>query len=104
MRDPFICEIKRSALHLHSKNIAKALDVESLSINREIETEQCYDCNNLMKKLKKKLKKIKLDEQIQILTLVPESWTIEYTINYFDSTRYLVKKSRKLLTEEGVFK
>lgn len=81
----------------------KALNIESSSKNKESENKQkCNDCANLMCKLKEKFKKSKIDDQIQILTLVPESWSILQTVNFFETSEYLVKKARKLLKEEGI--
>lgn len=67
------------------QNMAKkALNIESSSKDKESKNKQnCSDCTSLMCKLKEKFKKSKIDDQIQILTLVPESWSILQTVNFF---------------------
>lgn len=82
----------------------QALNVESSSGNNYSDLrdkQKCRDCSSLMYKLKEKFKSSKIDEQVQILTLVPQSWSIPQTISFFETTEYLVKKARKLLNEEG---
>ena len=41
-------------------------------------------------------------EKVQILTLIPESWTIKYASNYFGVSEYLVRQARELKRSSGI--
>lgn len=41
-------------------------------------------------------------EKVQILTLVPESWTIKYASNYFEVSEYLIRQARELKRSSGI--
>ena len=56
-----------------------------------------------MSLIKEKRSQSKQNEQIQLLTLVSESWTITEIVTKFPCvTRYMVRQSRKLLKEKGL--
>lgn len=40
-------------------------------------------------------------EKLQILTLLPQSWSYEEIKKHFDASNYMIKLSKKLLTETG---
>ena len=42
------------------------------------------------------------NEKVKLLTLTPESWTIEKTMKEFEVSKYLVKKARSLKKELGI--
>lgn len=62
--------------------------------------DECTDCNILMQKLQEKFSTSCIREKLQILTLAPTSWSIEETRTFFNTTEYMVKKSRKFLKED----
>ena len=43
-----------------------------------------------------------LNEKIQILTLKPQSWTLDQTVRFFNATTYQVKTAKTLKKDEGV--
>ena len=56
-----------------------------------------------MSLIKEKRIQSKQNEQIQLMTLVSESWTITEIVTKFPCvTRYMVRQSRKLLKEKGL--
>lgn len=83
---------------------ATILGVDSIDDPQEpvLKKYNCSDCKCVMEKLLIKFKNAPFKEKIQILTLVPDSWTIVEIKNYFNTTEYLVKKSRILKTTEGL--
>ena len=64
--------------------------------------DECTDCEILMQKLKEKFVTSCIRDKLQILTLVPTSWSAEETRNFFNTNEYMVKKSRKLLKEDWI--
>ena len=41
-------------------------------------------------------------KKVQILTLIPESWTIKFASNYFGVSEYLVRQARELKNSSGI--
>ena len=66
---------------------AQALDIlaEELQPERQVESLKCND-----------LLVSSWNEKGKLLTLTPESWTIEKTMKEFEVSKYLVKKARSL--------
>ena len=61
------------------------------------------DIDQMMKELKQKfLESSSYREKLQMLTLKPQSWTIQKTASYFGTTLYLVKAAIKLKKENGI--
>ena len=57
----------------------------------------------LMHQLKEKFTQSNsYDDQIQILTLKPNSWSIEETMEFFEATSYQVRKALSLKKEKGI--
>ena len=52
--------------------------------------------------IKEKLLVSSWNEKVKLLTLTPESWTIEKTMKEFEVSKYLVKKARSLKKELGI--
>ena len=52
--------------------------------------------------IKEKLLVSPWNEKVKLLTLTPESWTIEKTMKEFEVSKYLVKKARSLKKELGI--
>lgn len=48
-------------------------------------------------------KNITDDEKMQILTLFPQRWTIAKVAKILGTSRYFVKKSKKLIEAKGIF-
>ena len=57
-----------------------------------------------MKMTKEKIHKpeTKRSEKIQLLTLVPNSWSFNDIVKYFWVTDYMVRSARSLLTTDGI--
>ena len=60
------------------------------------------DLRKLTSEIKEKIKTVPINEKVKLLTFTPSSWTIEETSNYFNVSKYLVKKARKLKDEKGL--
>lgn len=103
---------KRKLLYMQSKvtklnkciadNAAEVLGAETISKPKNIDA-TCSDCVSMMEQLLNKfMLALSVKEKIQILTLVADSWTVQQTVTYFNTTEYLVKKARGLKSAEGV--
>lgn len=62
----------------------------------------CVDYKNLIEDLKKKMLISKRPQKIQILTLVPKTWSIQRTMCEFGVSEYLVRQARHLKNEIGI--
>lgn len=78
------------------------LHVPVENVSEENGSAECTDCNILMQKLKEKFSRSSVKEKLQILTLAPASWSTEKIRMFFNTTEYMVKKSRVLLKEDGI--
>lgn len=81
---------------------AIVLGVETISKSPNSKDMTCSDCISMMEKLSHNFINASFKEKVQILTLVPDSWTIQQTKTYFSTTEHLVKKARKLKRTEGM--
>jgi hypothetical protein len=88
-----------------TSKVASVLDVPTTSVDPATRTPECKNCEDLDKLvelIKKKLDEVPLREKVKILTLTPDSWSIEKTASEFNVTKYIVKKARKLKKEQGI--
>jgi len=68
-----------------------------------IQQQQCEDCLSLTDELIKKFKEsTSFSERKRLLTLLPESLSIDHITKTFNCSTYLVKESRKLRQEIGI--
>ena len=57
----------------------------------------CNDCDVLMRQVKEKLDKCHTrEERIQLLTLIPEHWSRERAVSFFNVTEYMVRTARNV--------
>lgn len=94
-----------------SDKVAKSLNVPIESVippskaeklNKELE-QKAKDFDELMQALAEKVKSLK-DRRLkmQILTLVPSSWSMKKTEEFFKVSNYMVRAARKLVQEKGI--
>ena len=67
----------------------------------ELENDDCDSCLSLVKDIKEKLKICNKQETVQLLTIVPDDWSIKKTVKFFNVTEYSVKMARKLAILKG---
>ena len=86
------------------EKVAQALDIsaEELQPETQVESSQCNDLYKLVGLIKEKLLVSSWNEKVKLLTLTPESWTIEKTMKEFEVSKHLVKKDRSLKKELGI--
>jgi len=60
------------------------------------------DLDRLMKLMKEKIKNANFKVKVQVLTLIPESWSRKYAAEYFEVSEHLIRKARKLRSEKGI--
>ena len=68
----------------------------------ELENDDCDSCLSLVKDIKEKLKICNKQEMVQLLTIVPDDWSIKKTVKFFNVTEHLVKMAQKLRKEQGI--
>ena len=77
-------------------------------LNEELNESSLNDCTNckdlerLIVLIKEKLEITFPRDQIKILTLTPESWSIKKTVQEFGVTKYKVKCARELKKERVI--
>ena len=96
-------KLKRIKVDIEEK-VAQALDIsaEELQPETQVENSKCNDLYKLVGLIKEKLLVSSWNEKVKLLTLTPESWTIEKTMKEFEVSKYLVKKARSLKKELGI--
>lgn len=97
-------KVSQAAKNLETAFSTSGINLASTSKTTNSETPSDEsDLDQMMMELKQKfLESNSYSEKIQLLTLKPQSWTIQQTVNYFETTTYLVKQSIKLKKEEGI--
>lgn len=101
---------KRKINKIHTatkKKIATVLDVSPDLINDEPKTKELcckskQDLDSLMELIKAKFDISSKPEKLKLLTLVPESWNIKYTENYFSASQRMIKTARHLKQMHGI--
>ena len=90
-------------------SIANLLEIEDNALNTSSDGEadkdmktKANDLDRLMSLLKEKINISKSSDKIQLLTLVPTSWTYKRMVEEFSVTEYMVRCARKLLSEKGI--
>ncbi|KAK2726395.1 hypothetical protein QYM36_000733 [Artemia franciscana] len=69
---------------------------------KEILIKKAEGFDKLVGLLKEKLMSVGRSQKVQILTLVPESWSQKKVATEFQVTEYMVKQARKLKGEKGI--
>ena len=64
------------------------------------ENNDCNNCLKLVNSIKEKLTDCSKEKKVQMLTLVPDDWTIQKTVDFFSVSQHVVKQARKLKKEE----
>ena len=89
-----------------SSKIARMLDVPPEQVMQTAQQPQqcsnCSDMDRLVELLKVKLQVSPKHKQIQLLTLAPESWSIQRTAEEFNVTIYQATEAKKLRKEKGI--
>ena len=62
------------------------------------------DLDKLLYLIKEKLndRELKKSRKIQILTMVPESWSIKKVVSFFNVSDHMIRAARKLTKEKGI--
>ena len=96
------------AAKLVQRHVATAIGVSENEIslpvgNISAEIEQkAQDLDHLMEEVKTQMAVSTFRMKIQLLTLTPKSWSINYAASFFHVSRYLVQKALKFKDEEGI--
>ena len=80
-----------------AKNISEALEQPSLS-----SVDSCVDCEQLMYELKEELNISDRMQKVQILTLVPDRWSIDQVSKFFCVRNYLARQARQQKIDGGI--
>ena len=85
--------------------MAKLLDVDHDQLMKTKEPQPCSNCKDmdqLVQLVKDKMNVSPNHKQLQLLTLAPESWSIEKTVKEFNVSEYKVKQARQLKKDHGI--
>ena len=84
--------------------LANVIEISDEELNESILNycTNCKDLERLIVLIKEKLEISSPRDQIKILTLTPESWSIKKTVQEFGVTEYKVKCDRELKKERGI--
>ena len=69
----------------------------------ELENDDCDSCLSLVKDIKEKLKICNKQEMVQLLTIVPDDWSIKKTVKFFNVTMNTQLKWHENLERNRVF-
>ena len=65
--------------------------------------QKANDLDILMDLIKDKMTVSNREKKVQLLTLVPMSWTCEKVVSFFPNvTKYMLRQARSLLAEKGI--
>lgn len=78
----------------------KSDDVQQENVVKEQKQSKYFQ--EIMKQLKEKFEKSKRYEKLQLLTVVPQSWSIRQTQQEFDAPNYMVRKAKELFNKKGI--
>lgn len=81
---------------------ASGLNPEDLVPSTSKQCTDCLDYKQMLNELKEKLHVSKRQEQIQILTMAPQSWTIKQVMQEFGVSEKMVKTARTLKNDVGI--
>ena len=76
--------------------------IPDIIISKEIE-QKANDLDIMVDLMKEKNKISSRKVKIQILTMIPSSWTVRKTANFFGVSNYMVRQAFKLRKEHGFF-
>ena len=88
-----------------SQQMGSCLDVNPQELTPNTESHECNKCEDLqclVEELKAKIAISSRQKQLQLLTLTPQSWTINQTKEWFGVSSHLVKKARALKASSGI--
>ena len=83
-------------LEMPQEELARAPQSKRVS-----QCDNCADIDRLVALVKEKMAITPTSRHVQLLTLAPESWSIEKTVTEFNTTEYKVKESRKIKKGKG---
>ena len=79
-----------------------SLLVKTIPTKNKERDEKARDLDCLISRMKEKLAKASSKEKLQILTLVPESWSFQKVGKEFGVSKTTVFKARKLRDQKGI--
>ena len=84
--------------------VATAYDFnkEEILSDNEPKCQKCTDMDRLINAMRENINISSKPEQVQILTITPEGWSIRRTCQEFEVSEHLVRKARKLQCEKGI--
>ena len=87
-----------------NERLVNVMEISNEELNESSlnDCSNCKDLERLSVLIKEKLEISSPRDQIKILTLTPESWSIKKTVQEFGVTEYKVKCARELKKERGI--
>ena len=76
------------------------------TIKKKLKLDPCKEeeeYHELLEQLKKKLNEsTKKSEKLQVLTVLPQSWTLQRIKEEFGATKHMARKAKELVLSKGV--
>ena len=94
-----------------SKKVAKVLEVDTTKLTQddgkqqeqsEVLMQKARDLDELVELMKKKLKISNRSKTLQVLTLVPDSWSVRKAAAEFNVSKQTIQKARVLKQQKGI--
>ena len=99
----------RKVMDAYKEDIASAYNIENCELdpepeqkNNEAIEKKAIELDRLHAAMKEKLSTSSNSEKIQILTLVPDSWSRKDCAEYFNVSEYLIRSARNLKQKKGI--
>ena len=100
----------KQATHAFTKKVASVLDIDTSDLIEEKDQSEISkelkkdseDLQHMIELIKKKLKVCNRRRRIQILTLIPQSWSIRKAAREFKVSKKTIQKALRLKEEKGI--
>ena len=96
--------VKKKAQSIHTTVKRKLEVITGESLDAVSEEEHNYSADNeIIDQLKEKFKSCsRSGEKVQVLTVLPKSWSAKRVQSEFQATNYMVRKAKKLVEDRGI--
>lgn len=84
------------------QKVIKITTMMQKAVIGDVHSDQTNDEGEIIKQLKEKFSTVGRSEKIQILTVLPKSWSIRRVQKEFGVSDFMARKAKQLITEKGV--
>lgn len=100
---PRFVKSKVQRRHYRHEKVRKVTEAMKRVVLTDVEDDECTDNDEIIVQLKAKFMSTKSRrEQLQILTILPQSWALKRIQSEFQTSNYMARKSKQLVKEKGI--